>query len=705
MAKNIRWMIPFKTLNDKNAVINIYKEGYFDEVTMLEPAYNTFETQESTDEELMKPIRTHTGYIRIIDNGDIGGLMPSDNRQHYVEFLIEGDLKWCGYMQADTFSEDWDITPLEVEFPVISGIGILDSISMDQDLEMDLTSLCGLLLECIDATGVDYNYIYIPKEIKESAASEFYLLPLDLRISRFNFFKVNNSVNTDDPDWERYDADTYSDLLEELCKFWGWTLHERGRDLYLVSTRDVDYMKVSIRELRQKLSNLPSVSYESVSIPSMAVSDMELAGNSHKKDILQGRSRISVLAKVNYVGDVVPVIDKENLKVEAFFRRTYRDFAGARAFYEQVVLYNRKDEYGIIEMKNYNGEWVDISEQVSGEERYNSVGATFLEYDRFETLSNKRNYDYVEAIRIYIKANNKIGIQPSENIANRTPVLTMKGSKEAMYNSGAFVIGGVTNGIEQSYYIDLNKLVNTKQTNGKCMLPIVFRVGGDYWNGNNWVNEWSKFEIRVGAQDDEMTTEGTGKIVSTKTLDMPYNGADGYVIPINKALSGEVEIQILFPYTATTTDILYIDGLKVEYYKEDDNVGVSERKNTDENKYSSNVGRGYDKEMTVELAMATNNDNPAAYSILFNSPWVASGSSVEKLYFVGEGMKRPEEYLLSNLKQVYGRITEKLTLQMEREDSVTPLMRLTRSGKRYALLSENVNWSDGTVEYIIEDLP
>ncbi len=104
MARNIRWMIPFKTLDERDAVINIYKEGNFDEVIKLEPAYNTFETQESTDEELMKPIRTHTGYIRIIDNGDISGLMPSDNRQHYVEFLIEGDLKWCGYMLADTFS-------------------------------------------------------------------------------------------------------------------------------------------------------------------------------------------------------------------------------------------------------------------------------------------------------------------------------------------------------------------------------------------------------------------------------------------------------------------------------------------------------------------------------------------------------------------------------------------------------------------------
>lgn len=705
MAKNIRWMIPFRTLDDKSAIINIYKEGYFDEVTMLEPAYKTFETQESTDDELMKPVRTHTGYIRIIDNGDIGGLMPSDNRQHYVEFLVEGDLKWCGYMQADTFSEDWDVTPLEVEFPVISGIGILESIPMDQDLEMDLTSLCGLLLECIDATGVDYNYIYIPKEVKESASSEFYLLPLDLRISRFNFFKVNSSVNTDDPDWEKYDADTYKDLLEEICKFWGWTLHERGRDLYLVSTKDVDYMKISIRELRQKLNNLPSVSYENVSTSSMAVSDMNLAGNSHKKDILQGYNKIIVSSNINSVSDVVPTINKEDIKTEAFFRKTYRDFAGAKAFYEQVILYSRKDEYGIVDLRNYNENWNDISDIINGEIRYENLGATFLEYDRFESLSNKRNYNYTEAVRIYIKVNNKIGKQPTEDIANRTPVLIMRGRKEVMYDSGAFVISGTANGIERSYYNDLNNLVNTKQTNGKCMLPIVFRVGNYYWDGVNWTDKWCKFEIRVGAQEDESTTEGTGKIVSTKTLDMPYNGADGYVIPINKVLSGDAEIQVLFPYTATSTDILYINDLKVDYYKEDKNIDVYAREGNDKNKYSARINRSYGKEMTVELAMATNNDNPAAYSILFNSPWIASGSSVEKLYFVGEGMKRPEEYLLSNLKQVYGRITEKLTLEVEKEDFITPLMRLTRFGKRYALLSESVNWSDGTVECIIEDLP
>lgn len=701
MARNIRWMIPFKTLNEKNAVINIYKEGNFDEVITLEPAYNTFETQESTDEELMKPIRTHTGYIRIIDNGDISGLMPSGNRQHYVEFLIEGDLKWCGYMQADTFSEDWDITPLEVEFPVISGIGILDSIPMDQNREMDLTSLCNLLLECIDATGVDYNYIYIPKEVKESAASEFYLLPLDLRISRFNFFKVNNSVNTDDPDWERYDADTYSDLLEELCKFWGWTIHERGRDLYLVSTRDVDYMKIPIGELRQKLNSLSSISYESVPTSSMAVSDMKLAGNSHKKDILQGYNKIEIKSEINTVDEAIPKVDFDSLEFVAQSTTGHTAVSGKK-YYERLMTYVSNDPniktyiYKPIPKAGGEYEW-ERTEYTWENIRYKTVGATFVKRDAYEDtdLKKKRNYNFSESLMIMLQIH-EVGVPvtyPTIEQAKNMIILQMSSAGMAMYNSGAFVISANTSDVQESLFKDWSG-------NGKGTIELMFRVGENYWGGSEWVKTPTWFVVNMG--NDEGTDEGAGQIISTKTLDMPYNGADGYVIPINQPLSGQTELSIHAVRNDGGYDRLYLAGLTVDYYKDD---RIAERKDSDENEYSSKSGIEFSKDLSVELKLATNNNNPAAYSILFNSPWAASGSSAESLYFVGEGMKRPEEYLLSNLKRIYGRITEKLTLQMEREDSVTPLMRLTRSGKRYILLSENVNWSDGTVEYIIEDLP
>lgn len=86
------------------------------------------------------------------------------------------------------FSEDWDIAPLTVEFPLISPIGVLDSVYLDQTKEMGVVTLASLIVECIDATGVDYEKIYLPKEVTANEASSDYMIPLTALISRYNFF-------------------------------------------------------------------------------------------------------------------------------------------------------------------------------------------------------------------------------------------------------------------------------------------------------------------------------------------------------------------------------------------------------------------------------------------------------------------------------------------------------------------------------------
>lgn len=98
MARSIRWQVKFKTLNEKNALIDIYEEGWNGGITQLEPAANPITTEEDSDDDYLKPVRTQTGYLRVIDNGDLDGLMPEDNSQHYVELHIDEELCWCGYI-------------------------------------------------------------------------------------------------------------------------------------------------------------------------------------------------------------------------------------------------------------------------------------------------------------------------------------------------------------------------------------------------------------------------------------------------------------------------------------------------------------------------------------------------------------------------------------------------------------------------------
>ena len=97
--------------------------------------------------------------------------------------------------------------------------------------------------------------------------------------------------------------------------------------------------------------------------------------------------------------------------------------------------------------------------------------------------------------------------------------------------------------------------------------------------------------------------------------------------------------------------------------------------------------------------MATNNNNKAGYGILS-----LRGANVETMYFAGtDQTARPEMNLVSKGVQLYGRNTEKLTLQLE-TIGANPHDLLTRNGKKYVLASEAVNWQEETAQYILMDL-
>ena len=111
------------------------------------------------------------------------------------------------------------------------------------------------------------------------------------------------------------------------------------------------------------------------------------------------------------------------------------------------------------------------------------------------------------------------------------------------------------------------------------------------------------------------------------------------------------------------------------------------------------TGLSYNSEEEISLQMATNNNNKAGYGILS-----LDGYNVETMYFAGtDQTARPEMNLVSKGVQLYGRNTEKLTLQLERIGA-NPHDLLTRNGKKYVLASEAVNWQEETGQYIIMEV-
>lgn len=696
MARAIRWQVKFKTLNEKNALIDIYEKDWTGTITQLEPAVNPITTEEDSDDDYLKPVRTQTGYLRVIDNGDLDGLMPEDNSQHYVELHIDEELCWCGYMQADTFSEDWDITPLITEFPLISPLGILEGVYLDQAKEMSLVKLGELLLECIESTGVDFNYIYFPKEVWYSE-NESAQTPFSVALSRQTFFEDNGSDDRDAEDWERYDADTCLSFLEEFCKFWGWTLQERQKTLYFIGKSQAYY--ITTVEYLRNLVYGGNFSYGDRSMVPVAFSSLSLDGADNKKEILQGVNKVKITSKINAVGTVVPSIDEGYMNV--IYSRTENTNISGKT-YKKTIAYESLDydvrmfvygysyDLGAYTQRDYN--YANMS---------TGIGAMYVKRDIYSSdeAENKQNYNYKTGIWIINRPYLRSGSPepPALLLARTMPILIMRSSNAAKYSNGAFVISA------QVYGYDMSDSGTLYEINGSGELEVKFRVGDKYWNGSAWDSNETWFTVNLGGDN----ADAPGKIISTKTLSMPYNGADGYVMPINENLSGMVELTI----HATTFGIrsqipfqyqnqqLYLDNLKVDYYKDDDISEIRKSSNQD-NVYVSILKRRTSEEKEIELKIASNNNNPAAYNTLSGA-----GRDVGPLYFVQEGKSMlAEERLLGILKQVYGRTTEKLNITVERSE-LTPMARLTRDGRNYRVLSEKIEWADDSEEIMIENIP
>ena len=698
MARNVHWRIQFRTRSEKIGVLNLYEENYSGAVVELTPAAVPFETQEDSSDKWLEPIRKQSGYIRVLDEGNTEGIMPVGMKDRYVEYREDDVLQWCGYMVPDVYSSDWDVTPLEVEFPVVGGLGVLEGIYLNEDDGLGVVPLARLVYDALKATGVDYSMIYFPKEVLQYAGAGDYLFPISLEVSRFNFFQDNDSLNNEDYDWTRYNGETHYNVLAEVMKFFGWTIRERGKDLWVTSTANNGSFSVSVDDLRAVSYGGAEIVDENVGINQYDLSSLELAGADHKRDILQGRKKVVVKASVNPVGAVVPSVDKAKMRM-GISRVNELNLNGSVYAYEKQKQYVPKQGYTDVVLRSYAentpiqgplGKWVAFENQLYDMDGWNLlplyVGAYFVEREQVskEEYEKKKNWNLTESILIKIEGWDFV--TPDEKARANMKFLEIRSRNIANYVNGAFVISANTRCIYESAGFQ------KQERNGAGSLEVRFRVGDKFWNGSGWGTSDVWFLVEMGNEVNPSDYEGTGKIISTKTLDMPYDGADGYVMPITEPLNGEVELDLRMVYSKM--DVLnyqVLENLKVDYFGVEDDEGKSD---DSENRYAKTTGLNYTNEEEIRLSMATNNNNKAGYGIISRY-----GDNVESVYIIGKGTMRPEMNLVRKGVSLYGRSTEKLTLQLDKI-SARPHDVILWEGKKYLLASEAVNWAEETGQYI-----
>lgn len=665
-------------MSGKAIEVYVSQKDWSGDVVAVEAADNMVEWADDDDRDVLLPVRGQSGYLRVVDDGsgEVEKMMPRNNMEHYVEVLRDGVLVWQGYMQEAMYTAAWDIAPKVVEFPLIDGLTALESVYMDGTKEMRLTTLGELVHEALTATGVDVLSVVYPKEVRMSESDAAgYAAPWLMEVSRFNFFEKSDAVNYDDPEYQRYDGITYKELLEEVCKLWGWRLVMRGSEALFLSVEADGYVRMATDGLK----NAGTATTEEVAVTSQELAGLDWMSTDHTIERLQGCNKMTVTAETKEIPtETAPMIDE---------LETYED-VGTLGDRERGLLENlivrKKGDGRTMEAMLYSAWGTKLEDWDNAEAIETTKGAVFAdehvgEKDGRDDAAVEWNYSQV--IRMYLRRTNAEAL-PTEAQSGASPVMRLTVPEGVVYGGrGALVISGKVRGLK---YEQSGDSYIISETNGRCYLPIEVEIGGKWYAGgreNPWAAEKNVLRVRCGDQDDATKEDEEGKIVNTMDRSNMYKGADGYVVPLRSEVSGVMRVTIYAPWEVGTSDVIIIEDFKVAYAPR----ATMARETSGNNHFRAVMQNGFKQEKEVELMMGTRGRGVPSYSYM-----TYQGADVNKLLFPG-GAMRPEEALLGTLKRQYGRIVEALTVDVADDERTGQLMRLQHGEKVYMVLAEAVN--------------
>ena len=312
----IHWTIPFKSLRSGTVyTVNIYDSDHSGAAVALKGAGEPMSTEEDATEDEFLPIRTQSGYMRIVDDGkDAAGsafnwksiLPATDNDRPVTITHVVGSatvVDWIGFMQSQTFSGVLYGNPQEREFPVIGALSILAG--QDVNFNAGLQNFAYMLKEVCDViASKSGNVLGITSVYVQGGADarQWLLKKVDWQ----NFA-------TEDGDGVMRAQYSMFEVLEDCCRFWGWTARVCGTTLYLTCNDDAteqDYLVLTPANLATLAAAVTDTTTGSIVSPSTVTltdtSALHIFASTEQTDSkVQGPHRAVVKAAINQITDVM----------------------------------------------------------------------------------------------------------------------------------------------------------------------------------------------------------------------------------------------------------------------------------------------------------------------------------------------------------------------------------------------------------------
>ena len=266
----------------------------------------------------------------------VGNLLPSvinDRRVQVMRYANGGwNLYWQGFIKPETFSQDWDIAPYEIELPIVSAVASLEYFLMPDpvyngvnydaysELFFEVSNIAALIRAIIVATGIDFRWIVTNKPELLDMSGNTILIPIPEvegetypmhwtqgTVSSLWFYDVEDGVMK---------PKTFKDVLENICYPYG-KIHEYQHSIaFLMRTKDdaasgAILFEMPVWEDYTTGTISGKVRFEdSESIRSCELSDIQTAGTDNRTSNIAAPSSVSFSNDIDKKKDIFELSDK-----------------------------------------------------------------------------------------------------------------------------------------------------------------------------------------------------------------------------------------------------------------------------------------------------------------------------------------------------------------------------------------------------------
>jgi len=489
----------------------------------------TFETLEDADTDMFTPIRTQTGSLRFEGNNDHDtwlDILPQNALDRRVVLYTGSTIKWQGFVQPQVFENEFPgIGPVSHELPVQCPLSVLDTVDVATDGQAIVTFgqlLQNYIFKVLTDAGVTISLYYIQGNSTVTSAR------LDLKVLWANFLDTDSTGNIK----PKY---TYKQLLEEFCKFFGYTCRMHGDAVYFTMPVDNSQGFTLYTSTGLYDATTHKASYSAAIVRgSFGITDAMMCTNDNSEQLNPGIGKVTVKSDINKLDNLIEIPYDE-------LYDQYNTGLPASPIISRGINYISAYVYNLIRYPDTNNAYLN----------YENDSVALQLYMATVPNANGIDEETKKYCRFFVYDDGDVGSLDDQNIpeskesfgwrkcvelfhgfdyagGNTTTMFTIASKQEFVISDGYLYI---------NFKCDQIKAAFVERWSHTPLSPYAvcrMKIGEKYWNGSAWTTTSATFNLEFDASGARTTR--------TSITDPQYNG---YGIPVGDTLRGIMEFSIL----------------------------------------------------------------------------------------------------------------------------------------------------------------